>query len=86
MTLAGWMSLPDVRSTLMDFAVHLIDRDIGRGSIGRRGGRRNRGNSFAAWVADRLHLPDATCAQETESDLAAAQMRPTASRPTGASG
>jgi orotate phosphoribosyltransferase len=41
----------------MDFAVHSIDRDIGRGSIDAVAGGETAGIPFAAWVADRLHLP-----------------------------
>jgi orotate phosphoribosyltransferase len=53
-----WLiSFPDVRSTLMDFAVAAIDRDIGRGNIDAVAGGETAGIPFAAWVADRLHLP-----------------------------
>ncbi len=53
-----WLiSFPDVRTTLMDFAVHSIDRDIGRGQIDAVAGGETAGIPFAAWVADRLHLP-----------------------------
>ena len=53
-----WLiSFPDVRSTLMDFAVHTIDRDIGRDQIDSVAGGETAGIPFAAWVADRLHLP-----------------------------
>ena len=41
----------------MDFAIHTIDRDIGRGSIDAVAGGETAGIPFAAWVADRLHLP-----------------------------
>ncbi len=51
------MSFPDVRTTLMDFAVATIDRDIGRGEIDAVAGGETAGIPFAAWVADRLHLP-----------------------------
>ena len=51
------MSFPDVRATMMDFAVHTIDRDIGRGNIDAVAGGETAGIPFAAWVADRLHLP-----------------------------
>jgi orotate phosphoribosyltransferase len=53
-----WLiSFPDVRTTLMDFAVHTIDRDIGRAAIDAVAGGETAGIPFAAWVADRLHLP-----------------------------
>ena len=53
-----WLiSFPDVRMTVMDFAVAAIDRDIGRGSIDAVAGGETAGIPFAAWVADRLHLP-----------------------------
>ena len=51
------MSFPDVRSTLMDFAVHAIERDVGRDKIDAVAGGETAGIPFAAWVADRLHLP-----------------------------
>jgi len=51
------MSFPDVRATMMDFAVHTINRDIGRGTIDAVAGGETAGIPFAAWVADRLHLP-----------------------------
>jgi orotate phosphoribosyltransferase len=53
-----WLiSFPDVRSTLMDFAVAAITRDIGRGQIDAVAGGETAGIPFAAWVADRLNLP-----------------------------
>ena len=53
-----WLiSFPDVRSTLMDFAVHAITRDIGRDKIDAVAGGETAGIPFAAWVADRLNLP-----------------------------
>jgi orotate phosphoribosyltransferase len=53
-----WLiSFPDVRSTLMDFAVHTITRDIGRDQIDAVAGGETAGIPFAAWVADRLNLP-----------------------------
>ena len=53
-----WLiSFPDVRATMMDFAVHTIDRDIGRDNIDAVAGGETAGIPFAAWVADRLHLP-----------------------------
>jgi orotate phosphoribosyltransferase len=53
-----WLiSFPDVRATMMDFAIATIDRDIGRGDIDAVAGGETAGIPFAAWVADRLHLP-----------------------------
>jgi len=53
-----WLiSFPDVRSTLMDFAIHTINRDIGHGAIEAVAGGETAGIPFAAWVADRLNLP-----------------------------
>ena len=53
-----WLiSFPDVRSTLMDFAIATIDRDIERSAIDAVAGGETAGIPFAAWVADRLHLP-----------------------------
>src|SRR5262249_56071004 len=53
-----WLiSFPDVRSALMDFAVHTIERDIGRGKFDAVAGGETAGIPFAAWVADRMHLP-----------------------------
>ena len=53
-----WLiSFPDVRSTLMDFAVAAITRDIGRDQIDAIAGGETAGIPFAAWVADRLNLP-----------------------------
>jgi orotate phosphoribosyltransferase len=53
-----WLiSFPDVRATLMDFAVHSIERDIGRSDIDAVAGGETAGIPFAAWVADRMRLP-----------------------------
>jgi orotate phosphoribosyltransferase len=53
-----WLiSFPDVRSTMMDFAVHTITRDIGRDQIDAVAGGETAGIAFAAWVADRLNVP-----------------------------
>jgi orotate phosphoribosyltransferase len=53
-----WLiSFPDVRTTIMDFAVAEIDRAIGRGALDAVAGGETAGIPFAAWVADRLHLP-----------------------------
>ena len=53
-----WLiSFPDVRSAIMGYAVHAIERDIGRGKIDAVAGGETAGIPFAAWVADRMHLP-----------------------------
>jgi orotate phosphoribosyltransferase len=53
-----WLiSFPDVRTTMMDFAIASIDRDIGRDQIDAVAGGETAGIPFAAWVADRMHLP-----------------------------
>ena len=53
-----WLiSFPDVRATLMQLMVAGIDREIGRGQIDAVAGGETAGIPFAAWVADRLHLP-----------------------------
>ena len=53
-----WLiSFPDVRTTLMDLMIAGIDRDIGRNKIDAVAGGETAGIPFAAWVADRLHLP-----------------------------
>jgi len=53
-----WLiSFPDVRSTLIDFSIASIDRDIGRKNIDAAAGGETAGIPFAAWVADRLHVP-----------------------------
>ena len=53
-----WLiSFPDVRSTIMDFAVATIGRNIGRNNIDAVAGGETAGIPFAAWVSDRLHLP-----------------------------
>jgi orotate phosphoribosyltransferase len=53
-----WLiSFPDVRSAIMGYMVSAIDRDIGRGRIDAVAGGETAGIPFAAWVADRMHLP-----------------------------
>jgi orotate phosphoribosyltransferase len=53
-----WLiSFPDVRKKLMNFAVEVIERDIGRDKIDTIAGGETAGIPFAAWVADRMHLP-----------------------------
>jgi orotate phosphoribosyltransferase len=53
-----WLiSFPDARVMLMDFAVATIDREIGRDHIDAVAGGETAGIPFAAWVAERLHVP-----------------------------
>jgi orotate phosphoribosyltransferase len=53
-----WLiSFPDVRSTMMDFMVSGIDRNIGRANVDCVAGGETAGIPFAAFVADRMHLP-----------------------------
>jgi len=53
-----WLiSFPHIRSSLMDFAVAAIGRDIGRDQIDAVAGGETAGIAFAAWIADRLGLP-----------------------------
>jgi orotate phosphoribosyltransferase len=51
------MSFPHVRSTVIDFAIATIARDVGRENIDAVAGGETAGIPFAAWVADRLGLP-----------------------------
>ena len=53
-----WLiSFPDVRSTLIDFSIAAIRRDIGCDKLDAVAGGETAGIPFAAWVADRLSLP-----------------------------
>ena len=53
-----WLiSFPEVRSTLMNFMVSGINRDIGRDKLDVAAGGETAGIPFAAWVADRMNLP-----------------------------
>ena len=53
-----WLiSFPDVRAAIMGYSVNAIDRDIGRANIDTVAGGETAGIPFAAWVADRMHLP-----------------------------
>ena len=53
-----WLiSFPAVRTTLMDFAVTTMERDVGRDQFDAVAGGETAGIPFAAWVADRLNLP-----------------------------
>jgi orotate phosphoribosyltransferase len=51
------ISFPQVRSTLMDFAVSTILSEIGFAQIDAVAGGETAGIPFAAWIADRLSLP-----------------------------
>ena len=51
------ISFPHVRTTLMDFAVATILREIGFAAIDAVAGGETAGIPFAAWIADRLSLP-----------------------------
>jgi orotate phosphoribosyltransferase len=53
-----WLiSFPHVRAALMDFMLAGIDGDIGRDKIDSVAGGETAGIPFAAWIADRLHVP-----------------------------
>jgi orotate phosphoribosyltransferase len=53
-----WLiSFPHVRTSLMDFMIATIERDIGRDKIDAVAGGETAGIPFAAWIADRLGLP-----------------------------
>lgn len=51
------ISYPRVRSTLMDFAVSNLVRDVGFEAFDAVAGGETAGIPFAAWIADRLQLP-----------------------------
>jgi orotate phosphoribosyltransferase len=51
------ISFPHVRSTLMDFAVATILREIGFAALDAVAGGETAGIPFAAWVAERMALP-----------------------------
>ena len=51
------ISFPHVRTTLMDFAVATILREIGFAAIDAVAGGETAGIPFAAWIADRMSLP-----------------------------
>lgn len=51
------ISFPRIRSTLMDFAVSTILRDVGFETLDSVAGGETAGIPFAAWIADRLGLP-----------------------------
>ena len=51
------ISFPQVRNTLMDFAVSTILAEIGFAQLDAIAGGETAGIPFAAWIADRLSLP-----------------------------
>jgi len=51
------ISYPRIRTTLMDFAVSTILRDVGFETLDSVAGGETAGIPFAAWIADRLGLP-----------------------------
>lgn len=51
------ISFPEARGRLMDLAVELIEREIGRGRIDVVAGGETAGIPFAAWIAERLDRP-----------------------------
>ena len=53
-----WLiSFPAERTKLMQYMVETVERDIGRGKFDAVAGGETAGIPFAAWVADRMHLP-----------------------------
>ncbi|NND92353.1 MAG: orotate phosphoribosyltransferase [Granulosicoccus sp.] len=51
------ISYPRIRSTLMDFAVSTLVRDVGYEAFDAVAGGETAGIPFAAWIADRMQLP-----------------------------
>jgi orotate phosphoribosyltransferase len=51
------ISYPRIRSTLMDFAVSTLVRDVGFEKFDAVAGGETAGIPFAAWIADRMQLP-----------------------------
>ncbi len=51
------ISYPRIRSTLMDFAVSTLARDVGFEAFDAIAGGETAGIPFAAWIAERLSLP-----------------------------
>jgi len=51
------ISYPHIRSTLMDFAVSKLYRDVGFEQFDAIAGGETAGIPFAAWIADRMNLP-----------------------------
>ena len=60
------ISFPRVRRTLIDFAVATIAREAGFEQFDAVAGGETAGHPVAAWMADRLELADALCAQEAQ--------------------
>lgn len=51
------ISYPRIRSTLMDFAVSTLVRDVGYETFDAVAGGETAGIPFAAWISDRMQLP-----------------------------
>ncbi|MGB0844693.1 MAG: orotate phosphoribosyltransferase, partial [Alphaproteobacteria bacterium] len=51
------ISYPRIRSTLMDFAVSILQRDAGFEKFDAVAGGETAGIPFSAWIADRMELP-----------------------------
>ena len=51
------ISFPRLRSTLMDFAVSTLYRDVGLEQFDAFAGGETAGIPFSAWIADRMELP-----------------------------
>jgi len=51
------ISYPRIRSTLMDFAITTLTRDVGFEAFDAVAGGETAGIPFAAWIADRMALP-----------------------------
>ena len=51
------ISYPRIRSTLMDFCASIVMRDVGFERIDTVAGGETAGIPFAAWLAEKIHLP-----------------------------
>ena len=51
------ISFPHARKTLMDMAVTTIERGVGYDQLDAVAGGETAGIPYAAWIADRMHLP-----------------------------
>jgi orotate phosphoribosyltransferase len=51
------ISFPHARKTLMDMAVTTIERGVGFDALDAVAGGETAGIPYAAWIADRMHLP-----------------------------
>jgi orotate phosphoribosyltransferase len=51
------ISFPHARKTLMDMAVQTIERGVGFDALDAVAGGETAGIPYAAWIADRMHLP-----------------------------